>query len=135
MNRLSTVAAAAAFAAALATAAWAHHSTAMYDAANPITVKGEVTNLNWTNPHVMLTVSGAPAGQAARNWLVEMSSPGVMTRSGWTKRSLKPGDKVTVDLAPLRNGAAGGTLRRATIDATGQVLTWNFRAGEKPGLE
>lgn len=113
----------------------AHHSGAMYDSARPITIRGEVRRLNWLNPHVMLIVNGAPAGQPVQDWLVEMSSPGVMTRSGWTKRSLKPGDKVTIEVSPLRSGAPGGGLRSARIDATGEVLKWDFSAGEKAGLQ
>jgi len=52
------------------------------------------------------------------------SSPGVMGRSGWTKRSLNPGDHVTVTFSPLRDGGLGGSLRRVQLP-DGKILTWS----------
>lgn len=116
-------------------AAGAHHSTSMYDSRRQVTIRGEVKRLNWANPHVMLVMTGAPSGEPPREWLLEMSSPGVMTREGWTKRSLEPGDKVTVVARPLRNGAPGGSLRTATLDATGEVFRRIPDVADEPNLE
>lgn len=116
-------------------AASAHHSTSMYDSKRQVTIKGEVKRLNWVNPHVMLIMTGAPSGEPTREWLLEMSSPGVMTREGWTKRSFKAGDKVTVVARPLRNGAPGGSLRTATMDATGEVFRRIPDVADEPNLE
>jgi hypothetical protein len=64
------------------------------------------------------------AGKASQLWTLEASSPGVMGRSGWTKRSLNPGDKVTVTFSPLRDGGLGGSLRQVKLP-DGKVLTWS----------
>lgn len=127
---------AATLAAGFATAAAAHHSPAMYNRQAAMTVDATVKNLNWVNPHAMLTVEvDAKAGQPAKTLTVEMSSPGVLTRAGWSKRTFNPGDRVTLEFAPLRNGQPVGLFMKATLQKTGQVLTWNFRPGEAPGLE
>jgi Family of unknown function (DUF6152) len=120
-------------------AAWpavSHHSTAMYDNDNMITLGGTIKVMQWRNPHVTITFVNDPtAGQPARTWTVEVSSPGVMTRSGWTKRSLNPGDRVQVLLSPLRDGMPGGQTRQITLLATGEVLRYSNRDGEQAGLE
>lgn len=105
---------------------WSHHSTAMYDRANPRTVSGTVTAFKWINPHVMLEITAdAKSDPQARTWIMEGSSPGVMTRSGWTKRSVQAGDKVTVEINPLRDGSAGGEIKALTLPS-GEVLKWGL---------
>ena len=117
-------------AAAFAPAAFAHHSAAMFDASKIETVTGTVKAFNWTNPHVSLELM-ADAGAAQPGlWTMEGSSPGVMLRSGWDKRSLNPGDKVTITFFPLRDGGLGGALRKAVL-ANGKTLVWN--ASNLPG--
>jgi len=105
----------------------AHHSFAMYDSTKLVTVDGTVTNFQWTNPHVLLWVTGSTtAGEAPTLWTVELpTSPGNLKRMGWSKRSLKGGDKVLVELNPLRDGKHGGSFKKATVPATGQVLLAN----------
>jgi MYXO-CTERM domain-containing protein len=111
----------------LATNADAHHSFAMYDSTKLVTVDGSVTNFQWTNPHVLLWVTGTSApGEAATLWTIELpTSPGNLGRMGWTKHSLKGGDHVIVDLNPLRDGRHGGSFKKATIVDTGKVLLAN----------
>lgn len=117
-----------------ATPTFSHHSTAMYDKANPRKIAGTVKALRWTNPHITLDfVADAKDDPEQRTWTVEASSPGVMGRSGWTKRSLNPGDKVIVEVAALRDGKPGGEMRSVTL-ANGEVLKWSFRAGEQVGI-
>jgi Family of unknown function (DUF6152) len=136
MTQLLAKAALLGFGVAAAWPAAAHHSVAMYDRANLIVLEGTITSMQWRNPHVTFVFVNVPStGQPERTWTVEVSSPGVMTRSGWTKRSLSPGDRVQVQLAPLRDGNPGGSARSVTLLATGQVLTWTFQDSEKAGLE
>jgi hypothetical protein len=90
-----------------------------------VTLTGAVQDFEWTNPHsiVLLVVDGA-AGPAAGLWSLELpTSPGNLTRMNWTKRSLKAGDRVSVEVNPLRDGQHGGSLKKVTFLATGQVLT------------
>ena len=113
----------------------AHHSFAMFDFGKTVTLKGEVKEFQWTNPHVILWVVGSRgAGLAAEEWTVELTSPGNLTRMGWTKRSLNPGDKLEVEFNPLRDGKHGGGFSRATL-ANGAVLTANQRDLDRQGAQ
>ena len=109
----------------------AHHSSSMYDRTAPITIEAEVVEFRWVNPHSYLTVvDAAPqSGSEAKTWAIEMSSPGVLTRSGWTKRTFNPGDKITLKFAPLRNGGRGGIFMQATL-ADGKVMTYSVELQE-----
>jgi hypothetical protein len=119
----------------IAPAASAHHSFAMYEPTKTLTFKGTVKNFQWTNPHVVLSILVQPDdGSAAQDWALETTSPGVLTRAGWTRQSIKPGDKVSVTLSPLRDGSHGGSLNSVTLLATGQTLIPKF-GEEKPGLK
>ncbi len=121
---------------AMGSAALAHHSFAMFDFARTVTLKGVVREFQWTNPHVILWVVGTTAaGGPAEDWSVELTSPGNLTRLGWSKRSVKTGDRVLVDLNPLRDGQHGGGFRKLTLADTGQVLVANLRDQERPGLQ
>jgi Family of unknown function (DUF6152) len=114
----------------------AHHSFAMFDFENMLTVKGTVKEFRWTNPHVALLVEVDPKpGAAAEVWSMELTSPGNLTRSGWSRHSFTPGDRIELEFNPLRDGRHGGAFRKGTILATGQVWTSNLRAAEKPGLQ
>jgi hypothetical protein len=124
---MKSVLAAAALAAGLLTAgapAGAHHSFAIFDSTKVATLDGTVKDFQWTNPHSVVWVYGAlTTGGAPTLWSLEMTAPSSLTRMGWNKRSLKPGDQVVVEINPLRDGGAGGSLRKATLKATGEVLT------------
>jgi Family of unknown function (DUF6152) len=109
----------------------AHHSSSMYDRSMPITIEAQVVEFRWVNPHSYLTViDAAPQpGAEAKTWAIEMSSPGVLTRSGWTKRTFNPGDHISLKFAPLRNGDAGGIFMQATL-ADGKVMTYSVELPE-----
>ena len=111
--------------------AWAHHSNAAYDLDHPQTMEGVVKTVNWANPHISFVVErDAKAGEAAATWAFEVSSPGVLTRSGWTKRSLQPGDHAVFRYAPLRDGTPGGFLLKATLP-NGKELTYSLTPAEE----
>ena len=110
--------------------ALAHHSFAMFDTTRLTSVEGTVKEFQWTNPHSVVWVDVAPpAGGAPVVWALEMASPANLTRMGWNKRALKAGDRVRFEVNPLRDGQPGGSLRKATILATGQVLTTQTLTG------
>jgi hypothetical protein len=116
--------------------AFAHHSFAVYDRSQMLTVKGTVKTFQWTNPHCVIWVMVQPAaGGAPEEWSFETTSPGVLTRSGWTRHSLNPGDRVSIEYHPLHDGSHGGGLNSATLLDTGQKLEAQFGAQEKPGLQ
>ena len=109
----------------------AHHSNAAYDLDHPKTVEGTVKTVNWTNPHITFVVeTDAKNGEPASTWVFEVSSPGVLTRSGWTKRSLQPGDHAVFRYLPLRDGNPGGFLQKVTLPS-GQDLTYSLTPDEQ----
>jgi hypothetical protein len=115
----------------LAGPARAHHSFAMFDPAKVVTLQGKVKEFRWVNPHVSLFVDVAgPAGQGGV-WSVELTSPGNLTRLGWSRQALKAGDRVAVEVNPLRDGQHGGGFRKATLLDSGQVLQANLINIEK----
>jgi hypothetical protein len=100
---------------ALAAPAAAHHSFAMFDNARSVTLHGKVAVYQWTNPHGYLEIDAEQAGGETRHFTLEMTSINMMTRGGWTSRTVKPGDTVTAIAAPLRDGRAGGLLLELTL--------------------
>jgi hypothetical protein len=104
----------------------AHHSNAAYDFEHATTAQGTVKQVNWTNPHITFVIElDAREGAPAATWVFEVSSPGTLTRSGWTKRSLQPGDHATFFYAPLRDGRQGGFLSKVMLPS-GQELTFSL---------
>ena len=104
--------------------AFAHHSfAAEFDITKPITLVGKVTKLEWTNPHayVFVDVADAKTG-AVTNWEIEMGSPNGLTRLGWTRNLVKPGDGVTVEGYLGRNKPNLANAKSVMMTATGKKL-------------
>jgi len=102
----------------------AHHSfAAEFDITKPVTMTGTVTKLEWTNPHayVYVDVRDAQTG-AVTNWAIEMGSPNGLTRLGWTRSVVKPGDIVTIEGSLGRNKPNLANARSVVMTATGQKL-------------
>ena len=93
----------------------AHHSTTMFDNKKIVRLTGVVRTYEWTNPHswIRLTVPQRSGGTV--EWAIEIGSPSLNFRHGWKKTSLKAGDRVTMDIFPLRNGRPGGTVATITL--------------------
>ena len=100
----------------------AHHSFAPFDLTMEKTITGTVSRFEWTNPHSWIWVDVPNEKGGVDSWAVEGMSPNYLARRGWTKTTLKPGDKVTIAVRPLRNGEHGGMFVRATL-GDGRVLT------------
>jgi Family of unknown function (DUF6152) len=116
---------------ALCGAAAAHHSGAAYDMEHQQTLEGTVKTVNWTNPHITFVIEAdAKDGKPAQTWVFEVSSPGVLTRSGWTKRSLQPGDHAVFRYAPLRDGSPGGFLLRVSLP-DGKELSFSLEPSDQ----
>ncbi len=99
----------------------AHHSFAMFDMKKNIVVTGQVKDFQWTNPHMWIQLVTQGADGKPLEWSIEGNSPSVLARQGWTKRSLKIGDTITVTLHPLKDGSIGGDLVKAVL-ADGKVV-------------
>jgi hypothetical protein len=85
----------------------AHHSGAMFDDKESTTLSGTVKDYQWTNPHCWIQVL-VPGAQGPIEWSIEMGSPAQLFRGGWKRGTLKPGDKITVVIHPMRDGTNGG---------------------------
>ena len=84
----------------------AHHSfAAQYDGNKPVTLKGVVTKVEWTNPHARFYIDVKEADGKLVNWNLELASPNYLKRAGWSSTSLKQGDEVTVEGSLARSGA------------------------------
>jgi len=104
--------------------AFAHHSfAAEFDITRPVTLVGKVTKIEWTNPHAFLFVDVADAQTGAvTNWEIEMGSPNGLTRLGWTRNVLKPGDAVTIEGSLGRNKSNLANARSVMMTETGKKL-------------
>ncbi len=93
----------------------AHHGTTAYDNDKTLMVKGTVTSFEWINPHVSLGWDAKTENGRVEHWVVELTSPGMLTRSGWHHDSLKAGDEVTVYFHPSKSGTKVGLLQRVSF--------------------
>jgi hypothetical protein len=94
----------------------AHHSfSGEYDSAKPITLTGKVTKVEWTNPHARFYIDVKGDDGAMTNWNLELASPNVLKRQGWSSTSLKEGDVVTVEGSLARSGAKMANARVVTL--------------------
>ncbi len=109
MKAILNLAGAAAALAVVPAAVHAHHSFAMFDQQNERWIEGTVAEFQWTNPHTFIQVSVQQNGRAVV-WSLEGGSPNILSRNGWRRTALQPGDKVRILLYPLRNGQPGGTF-------------------------
>ena len=96
-------------------AAQAHHSTAEFDYTKTVLLAGTIKELQWTNPHSYIQVMVPQQDGRVEQWAIEIGAPAINVRAGWRKDSVKPGDKVSLDLAPARDGRKFGTLRVLTF--------------------
>ncbi len=108
-RRVTQAATAGGLIALVATATPAHHSTAMFEWGKAAQMKGAtVERWDWTNPHTFLYVNVKGANGATERWAFEGMSPNHLGRVGWTKRTLKAGDKIDLSYYPLKDGRKGG---------------------------
>jgi hypothetical protein len=94
----------------------AHHSFgAEYDADKPVTLKGTVTKVEWTNPHARFYIDVKDESGNVTNWNLELASPNVLMRQGWTRNSLKVGDVVSVTGAQAKDASKMANARTVTL--------------------
>ena len=94
----------------------AHHSfAAEYDADKPVELKGVVTRVEWTNPHARFYLDVKDATGQVTNWNLELASPNVLVRSGWSRTSLRIGDDVAVSGAQAKDGAKMANARAVVL--------------------
>jgi hypothetical protein len=110
---------------------WAHHSfAAEYDAKQPVTLKGTVAKVEWTNPHARFYVNVKDESGKVTLWNLELASPNVLIRQGWTRHSLSEGDVITVEGSKAKDGANMANARSVVL-ANGKKVF----AGAPPGTD
>jgi hypothetical protein len=94
----------------------AHHSFgAEYDADKPVTLKGTVTKVEWTNPHARFYIDVKDESGNVTNWNLELASPNGLMRQGWTRHSLNVGDVVTVTGSQAKDASKMANARTVTL--------------------
>jgi len=117
----------------LAPPAMAHHSfAAEYDATKQVTMRGFVTKVEWTNPHVWFYVNVKNADGTVSNWGFEMGPPHGLQQRGWSRTTMKLGDEVIINGTAAKNGSNRVNARSVTMAATGQKLGAASSEGETP---
>ena len=106
---------------ALAPMAFAHHGTANYDTSRTITVKGVVTGFDFINPHVQIFWDAKDDSGTAQKWQGELTSPNRLSRVGWTKSSIKPGDTISINGYPTKSGSNEIWIQKVIL-ASGEEL-------------
>jgi len=97
-------------------AGYAHHSFAtQYDADAPVKLTGAVTKVEWLNPHARFYVDVTGEDGSVTNWNLELASPNVLRRNGWSRNALEVGDHVTVEGSRARDGSAMANARTVVL--------------------
>ena len=96
-------------------AAWAHHSFAMFDQEHPVDMVGLVHEFKFTSPHTFILLKVKGADGTEQIWNLEGGAPSGLVRDGWSSKTLKPGDELTVKVDPLRSGAPGGAWNASKV--------------------
>ncbi len=114
-----------------AATATAHHSAAMFDRDKQVSLNGTIVQFEWTNPHSWIQIDVPNENGGTDRWSVECNSPNNLVRMGWKSTSLKPGDKVTILIHPLRNGEKGGSFLSVTLPDGTVLMDPAYRAAPK----
>ena len=100
---------------------FAHHGYAAYDTDRKVTLKGTVTRWIWSNPHCMVQLDVADESGRVAHWIAETENPSAMIRIGWTDKSIKVGDQITLTALPVKSGAPVGRIVDVVL-SNGQTL-------------
>ena len=100
---------------AISSPAFAHHSFSMFDRTKATNLLGNVKEYEWTNPHVWIHIMAPDAAGQQREWSFEMQAIAQDMAGGWRPDSVKPGDKVSIEFHPLKDGSRGGQFMQALL--------------------
>lgn len=110
----------------LSSQVYAHHSTAEYDMTKFSSVKGTVTEFEWSNPHAYIHIDAANEKGKTEKWTAELASLGMLSRVNWKRDTVKPGDEITIVGNRAKSGTNNMRLTKI-IFADGQELSAEVR--------
>jgi DNA/RNA endonuclease YhcR with UshA esterase domain len=99
-----------------ASVTFAHHGTANFDTTKSVTVKGTVSNFQFINPHVIISLDVKDDKGTVVTWAGALTSPNHLMRSGWTKETLKNGDVITLSGFPAKTGAPEVWIQKVVLE-------------------
>jgi hypothetical protein len=123
-NKIRKVSLSTAFFLLVSVAMWAHHGAAGFDTDKELSLKGTVTEWIWSNPHCLLKFDVADDAGNNVHWAAEVNNPVGMMERGWSKQTLKPGDKIAVTVRPAKNGAPVGQLLKVVLPNGQTLVGW-----------
>lgn len=94
----------------------AHHSFGAFAMDERITIEGVIVEFEWTHPHTTTSVDVTNGDGPVTRWALEGMSPTDLGRRGWTRYTLRPGDRVAIVVAPLKSGEPGGAFIRVRLE-------------------
>lgn len=106
-----------------ASAGFSHHAfVSQFDANRPISLIGRVTSIEWQNPHAWFYIDVEDENGNVANWGLELASPNLLMRNGWTRTSLRIGDIVSIEGFHARDGSNTGNAQSVTLTESGRNL-------------
>lgn len=99
-----------------AAATQAHHSFSMFDNEKEQTIEGQVKEFQWTNPHIWVQVNVKGPDGKVTEYSIEGASPNGLRRQGWTRSTMKSGDRIVLKMHPLKDGSPGGSFVSAVVN-------------------
>jgi len=109
-NKLAIISFAVVVLVAVSVPVFAHHGYVQYDTDKKVTLKGTVTRWLWANPHCLLQLDVTEDSGNVVHWIAESENPSTLSRIGWTEKSLKPGDQITLTALPVKSGNPVGRI-------------------------
>jgi len=113
--------------------ALAHHSfAAEYDVKKPVTLKGTVQKVEWTNPHARFYIDVKDENGNVTTWNLELASPNVLSRNGWNRHTLNVGDQVTVEGSQAKDGSQMANARTVLLADGRKIFAGSASSSEAP---
>ena len=110
----------------------AHHGANLYDTTKAVVLKGTITKFEWGTPHNQIYFDARDAKGEVQHWVASTEPAPVMLERGWTRRSLKEGDQVTVYIFAAKNGATVGNLQKIVMADGKELAAGGAPAAEQP---
>jgi hypothetical protein len=116
----------------VSSSALAHHGANLYDMSKAVMLKGTVTKFYWGNPHNEVSFDVTDEKGEVAHWVAYTEPPLVMLESGWSRKSVPVGEKVTVYIFAAKNGSTVGTLNKIVLPDGKELTAYGAPRGAAP---